>query len=44
MMTGFVTDGLSNVETWTRVMRKHSKVTSLGIQRKCCSLVTLEKN
>lgn len=44
MITGFVTNSLSDVETWSRVIRKLSKVTSLGTQRKSCGSGTLEDN
>lgn len=44
MITGFVTNGLINMETWSRLTREHSVVTALGIERKCSSSVTLDKN
>lgn len=37
MVTGFMTNGLTKVETWSK------EVMALGTERTCCSLVTLGK-
>lgn len=43
MVIGFVTGSLRNVETWSKVIRKHSVVMAQGTERICHTLVTLEK-